>query len=77
MDVCNFVELFIVQNHRIQMDTVILIAPDWNFRRLRFGTMYENDWWGMNIQFRMENMVNRPNTVTTTTNVVTAYQITE
>ncbi|MBK9502282.1 MAG: hypothetical protein IPO06_23475 [Leptospiraceae bacterium] len=46
-------------------------AVDWNFRRLRFGTMYENDWWGMNIQFRMENMVNRPNTATTTTNVVT------
>jgi hypothetical protein len=46
-------------------------ALDWNFRRLRLGTMYENDWWGMNIQFRMENMANRPNTATTTTNVVT------
>lgn len=45
-------------------------ALDWNFRRLRLGAMYENDWWGMNIQLRMENMVNRPNTVTTTTNVV-------
>jgi len=47
-------------------------ALDWNFRRIRFGAMYENDWWGMNVQFRMENMVNRTNTVTTTTNVVTS-----
>ncbi len=49
-------------------------ALDWNFRRVRFGATYENDWWGLNVQFRMENMVNRVNTVTTTTNVVTSVE---
>ncbi len=42
-------------------------AMDWNFRRLRLGTMYENDWWGMNIQLRGENMLNRTDVVPTTT----------
>lgn len=45
-------------------------AVDWNFRRLRLGTSYENDWWGLNLQLRLENMLQRTNTVTTTTNVV-------
>lgn len=44
-------------------------AMDWNFRRLRLGAMYENDWWGMNIQLRMENFLTRPDVVTTTTTV--------
>ena len=46
-------------------------ALDWNFRRLRIGSRYDSDYWGMNIQLRMENMLNRVDTVTTTTNVVT------
>ncbi len=41
-------------------------AVDWAFRRLRIGTMYENDWWGTNIQLRLENMLNRPDVVQTT-----------
>ncbi|HNO24715.1 MAG TPA: hypothetical protein PKK94_17195, partial [Leptospiraceae bacterium] len=41
-------------------------AVDWNFRRLRLGAMYENDWWGANIQIRMENMLNRQNVVPVT-----------
>ena len=49
-------------------------ALDWNFRRLRIGSRYDSDLWGMNIQLRMENMLNRPDTVTTTTNVVTGVQ---
>lgn len=39
---------------------------DWNFRRLRLGAQYENDWWGANIQLRLENMLNRPDVVQTT-----------
>ncbi|EKJ87663.1 phosphate-selective porin O/P [Leptospira meyeri] len=39
---------------------------DWNFRRLRLGAQYENDWWGTNIQLRLENMLNRPDVVQTT-----------
>ncbi|PJZ87039.1 hypothetical protein CH368_18900, partial [Leptospira levettii] len=39
---------------------------DWNFRRLRLGAQYENDWWGTNIQLRLENMLNRPDIVQTT-----------
>ncbi len=42
-------------------------ALDWNFRRLRLGAMYENDWWGMNIQLRGENMLHRTDVVPTTT----------
>jgi len=41
-------------------------AVDWAFRRLRLGAQYENDWWGTNIQLRMENMLNRPDVVQTT-----------
>ncbi|HNK59552.1 MAG TPA: hypothetical protein PLL86_25290, partial [Leptospiraceae bacterium] len=36
------------------------------FRRLRLGAMYENDWWGTNIQLRLENMVNRVDIAQTT-----------
>ncbi len=44
-------------------------AMDWAFRRLRLGAMYENDWWGTNIQLRMENMANRPDVVNTTNTI--------
>ncbi|MCE9499489.1 MAG: hypothetical protein K8R21_03155 [Leptospira sp.] len=44
-------------------------AVDWNFRRLRLGTMYENDYWGTTIQLRLENMLNRVDIAQTTSTI--------
>lgn len=44
-------------------------AIDWNFRRVRLGAQYENDWWGMNVQLRMENFIQRPDIVANSTTI--------
>jgi len=45
-------------------------AVDMNFRRVRFGFMYQGaKWWGTSVAIRLEDMINRPYTVQQKTDI--------